>query len=429
MRALSDISAKATRIAEGGLRTSRELVRRILTHRQQAHDLRRTALYSWRFVATRLKRAHQRQSALRDASGVAQIQKSVNAETDRVTIALLITGGMGDYLIVARFLRDLAAAMEPARFDIFCSNPKIGDWAFAAVPGFNKCHSEFLFSRQDVVDTYDLALRASQFVIANNDQIDWTRLQKAKRLQQVLTNLVRSRRPIEPFIEHHPHLDASLARRIVFNNETRETFLHWMAGIPYGGPRLALETDNAIIDQLSLRQRPFVTINNGFDAGFIITGTASTKTYPHSDELCRLLKMQFPELVIIQIGNATSQPLANADINLVGKTSLAAAAALVQHASLHIDNEGGLVHLASAFATRCCVIFGPTPADYYAYADNINILPSFCGGCWWTTDTWMDVCPRGFKTARCLSEQRPADIVAQITAQWRPGCKTLPLAS
>ena len=429
MRDTSNISANAKRIVRGGYRTSRELVRRILTHGQNAHDIRRTALFSWRFVSTRVQRERQRRSVLKDRSGVDSIRNSVNSETDRTTIALLVSGGIGDYLVVARFLRDLAAEIEPARFDIFCSNPAVGDWVFAAVPGFNKCHSEFLFTVQSVVGHYDLALRASQFVTADDDCIDWAGLQKSKRLQQVVTNLTRARRPLETFIEHHPHLDASFARRVVFDNLTRETFLHYMAGITYGGPRFDLKTDDAIVDQLGLRDRPFVTINNGFDAGFIITGTASTKTYPHGDELCRLLKERFPDLTIIQIGNATSQPLANADINLISKTSLAAAAALVQHASLHIDNEGGLVHVASAFGTRCCVLFGPTPADYYAYEDNINILPNFCGGCWWSTETWMDVCPRGFKTARCLSEQLPADVVAQIAAVWKPSSKSMPLAS
>jgi hypothetical protein len=27
-----------------------------------------------------------------------------------------------------------------------------------------------------------------------------------------------------------------------------------------------------------------------------------------------------------------------------------------------------------------------------------------CGGCWWTNETWMDICPRGFERPRRMSD-------------------------
>ena len=107
----------------------------------------------------------------------------------------------------------------------------------------------------------------------------------------------------------------------------------------------------------------------------------------------------------------TSARIDEADLNLIGKTSLPEVAELIRGAVLHIDNEGGLVHLARAMGTVSCVVFGPTSSRYFGYAANINIDPTFCGGCWWINETWMNHCPRGFATARCMTEQ-PASAVA-----------------
>ena len=84
-------------------------------------------------------------------------------------------------------------------------------------------------------------------------------------------------------------------------------------------------------------------------------------------------------------------------------------------AIFHLDNEGGLVHLASAMGTRSCVVFGPTSSRYFGYPGNVNVDPGFCGGCWWITETWMNHCPRGFATARCMTDQ-PAAVVARAAA-------------
>src|SRR5262249_20404119 len=140
----------------------------------------------------------------------------------------------------------------------------------------------------------------------------------------------------------------------------------------------------------------------------------ATKCYPHFDEIIRRLKSRFPHLTTVQIGATTSVPIAGIDLDLVNRTTLWEVAEVVRNARLHLDNEGGLVHLAAAMGTRSCVVFGPTSTDYFGYVDNINVRPRFCGGCWWTNETWMDQCPRGFSEARCMTEQDPGDIAREI---------------
>ena len=98
----------------------------------------------------------------------------------------------------------------------------------------------------------------------------------------------------------------------------------------------------------------------------------------------------------VQIGTVTSEPIAECDLILLNQTSLDEVAGLLGQASLHLDNEGGLVHLAACLGTRSAVVFGPTPSDYFGYPANINIEPPVCGGCWFMTRTWMDACAKGY---------------------------------
>ncbi|MBJ7252120.1 MAG: hypothetical protein JHC89_12165, partial [Acetobacteraceae bacterium] len=184
-----------------------------------------------------------------------------------------------------------------------------------------------------------------------------------------------------------------------------------MLGIRYGGQSLAIEADAEALRRFSLTGRDFITVHNGFDPNFIVSGGRATKCYPHFDATLAGLKAARPGLLIVQLGSTTSEAIAAADLNLIGRTSLAEAAALLRATRLHLDNEGGLVHLAACYGRRSLVVFGPTPSDYFGYSSNINVDPLRCGGCWWIEESWMDRCPRGMKQPECMFAQPPDKLV------------------
>lgn len=388
-----------------------------LAHYRTSQSFGRSGLYTLKYACTAGTRHVLRRTALMRRSGtIAKVvaNTELNLGTSIPQIAVKISGGVGDYVVIARFLRDLVSAVEPFEFDLYCASPRNADWVFRSVPGFREAYSEFLFD--ELADNYWLALRVSQFVSLDRERAKWYLLRKYRRLTAVFSNLIRFRPEIDVFIEHHPYMDGFLGQKAVFMGFSRENFLHGMAKVNYGGPRLDLCSDLSVVDKFDLGRQSYVTINNGFDPGFFVTGTRATKCYPHCDELVRIFKSRFPGVMVVQLGTDTSIPIPGVDINLVAKTSMQQAAALLSHSRLHIDNEGGLVHIAQCLGTTSCVIFGPTSLDYFAYPSNINIRPHFCGGCWWTNLTWMDACPRGFDTARCMSTQDPEAIVAAIVA-------------
>ena len=191
------------------------------------------------------------------------------------------------------------------------------------------------------------------------------------------------------------------AIRLVCDNATRHTALHHIAGVAYGGDRMSLDGDPTIRQTIGIEGRTYITVHTGFGTDQVTVGRRSTKCYPHFDSVIALMRARRPELVFVQLGARNSEPLAQADIRLLGNTNMPQAGALLAGAALHMDNESGLVHIARCFGTRSCVVFGPTNPDYFGYEANVAVRPRACGGCWWVTQDWMNRCPRGFAAPIC----------------------------
>lgn len=356
----------------------------------------------WQGAATKLK------------SG--RVRSSIKAQlpTDKPVILVhTLGGGIGDNIVIARFLRDLGAACGPLEFDVACNSAGAARWVFETIPGFRECHSSFLF--REIAPLYALAIRITQ--VAEVCAYDERQLALNPKLASVC-------RRLEAFVADNAGLVAELpcssgdfGRRAVYANQTRSTYLHYQAGIAHGGEGFDLRLDGSVLGRLGLAGKDYVTVHNGFDAAFVVSGQTSTKTYPRFDEALALLKAQRPNLTIVQLGTPeTSAALATADISLVGKTSLAEAAALIGGSRLHLDVDSGLAHIASVIGAKALVLFGPSDADYFGYGQNRNLSPAFCGGCWWINESWMDRCPRGFAEARCMTSHQPSDVVREAIA-------------
>ncbi|HUB10892.1 MAG TPA: glycosyltransferase family 9 protein, partial [Acetobacteraceae bacterium] len=270
--------------------------------------------------------------------------------------AVVVTGGVGDFLVIARFLRDLGAALGGFSFDAFCPVPARAEWTFAHVPGFTRAHHDIMFRRLRL--DYELALQINQTVTVHGAD-PWRNLRSPI---DVAEQIIRATDRIGPLVDQHPYLDNAIARIAVAAGRTRRDYLHHLAGIPYGGDKIAVPSDFATPARLHLPAGKYITVHNGFDAGFVISGRRATKCYPHFDAVLRILKPALPDLAFVQLGAAgTSARLRHCDLDLVGCTSWRETAGLLAQAAFHIDGDSGLVHLARCHGVRSGVVFGPTP--------------------------------------------------------------------
>lgn len=379
--------------------------------RRGLHIARRLIFYSTRPALFR--------DALSRRFGRNRVFKVTSATPRLADCAFKIPGGLGDHLIAARYIRDLRLAAGDFTFDIFSSRPGIADWIFQKLPGFRKCYEE-RFSWPLSAGHYDIRFSVTDFVSCDELVVSLGAATRTTRnLFLSIRNMERFRREIKnlgTIMDRHPLMSGLLAQTAFMLGHKRHNFVHAMSGIDYTNLPLPLQLDD-VREKFGLPPGPYITIADGYDLAFHtdVANVRSTKSYPHYDALVRILKERFPALVIVQVGKDVGRPMIGVDKVLLNQTSLSEIASLISTSSLHIDNEGGLVHLASALGVKSCVIFGPTPVDYFGYDGNINIRPTFCGGCYWVNETWMVDCPRRFDGPQCLVEQTPEAIVSAVT--------------
>jgi ADP-heptose:LPS heptosyltransferase len=365
-------------------------------------------LYLARYLSRRGPNALRRRWAGRRDAAKFQNQPASTG----LRLAFSITGGIGDQIIAARFIRDLQAATQPFAFDIFSPNPAISRWIFSSLPGLGLC------SFDAVLDTlpgkYHLTLDISSILRVRSFVTPGAAIGPA--LRNCINKINAFNHEIRALATIPDRMDGFISQKLQFRNLTRATCLHGISGIPYVGDLYPLRTESDYLSKLGIANKTYITVHNGFEAQHVTSETRATKCYQHFDQVVRLLKRDFPDIQFIQLGSNTSTPIPSVDRNLIGKTNLTQAAAILEEAIAHLDNESGLVHIATCFGTPSCVVFGPTPSDYFAYPGNVSVRPKVCGGCWWITPDWMDRCPRGFAEPICTYLQPPQDVAEAMSA-------------
>jgi hypothetical protein len=336
-----------------------------------------------------------------------------NGLRSELRVAILLLGGIGDHIVAARFIRDLQVASGPFEFDAFSATPGVAKWIFSSFDKLSGCFYDTQFDGAS--ESYDTALIISNFIDVPRSNINESPSDQKVFINKTIERITKFNTTIPMFQQDRLIMRAFVDNRLQFKGFRRSNALHGMAGLQYGGDELPLELDSKFRVDIANLRGPYITVHNGFELQNITSGLRATKCYPHFDRVVTILKRRFGDLSVVQIGTKTSVPISNVDLNLIDKTTLPQASAIIKGAICHLDNESGMVHIASCLATPCCVVFGPTPADYFGYETNINIRPQQCGDCWWITDNWMDRCPRGFDEPICTFMQSPEGIAETVT--------------
>lgn len=189
----------------------------------------------------------------------------------------------------------------------------------------------------------------------------------------------------------------------------------------YEYPLFIEEDEATYLKSVGLNSKEFVTIQTGVD---VIYDT-HVKQWPIENyiELLKLLHEEYPELMIVQVGNAGEVCGEDSDNfkSLVNKTNIEQAKVLMKHSLVHIDIEGGMVHLRHALkGGKSIVLFGPTSIDFFGYSENLNIKSDICNTtCYQMTSCWPEKCPK-YDTNKCM-ETISANKVFEIFKDYLEG--------
>ncbi len=142
----------------------------------------------------------------------------------------------------------------------------------------------------------------------------------------------------------------------------------------------------------TLLPKKYIVVSNSAE-WLPLQSTLWTKSLPHAkmrDILGELKAAAVPTVLLGTTNDPGDYPV---DYDLRGKTNLLEAAEILANARLLLGPEGGLVNMAKAVGTPSVVFFGSTPVEFFRFKSNINIEPRFCGGCWWSTESYLRQCP------------------------------------
>ena len=170
------------------------------------------------------------------------------------------------------------------------------------------------------------------------------------------------------------------------------------------------------LSEVGLLGKKFITIDTGQNANYI--GKSNTRSWPHEnwEQLAQMIKLDYPEYMIVQIGEKMKKDDdITADIHLNGKTDIEDVKVLLKEAELHIDYDGGLVHLRHILGGGpSVVLFGPTLSARHNYDENIAVSANMCGDCEWTTAEWLFDCPSGANPPKCMRSITPKLVYESI---------------
>ena len=343
-------------------------------------------------------------------------ETSVDVPQDRLLVIARCNGGMGDLVIYSALLD---------RFFKECGHPVV----HVVVPTLRLEEAAFVFHNSPAValvtDAADLRPESTPYdvVITLGDfaSYDFIRSERVERIApQVLEKLTAAReiqRPYRALIDVQPLYDGLFTTFAAQLGLRRLDLLGWLANVRFSQEHQLGTCPEAEgyrrFEELGFAQRPYITIHNGWDNVAHRHTKNATKGWPpsHYERFVAAFKQRHPQVLVVQLGAKTSQPIAGADIGLLDDTTLHEAAWILKHSLLHVDGDSGLVHLARALHTKSLVLFGPTNHEFFRYAQNETCFSTTCSNCWWSTRDWMRSCPRGLREPECMKSIEPADVL------------------
>ncbi len=338
---------------------------------------------------------------------------------DKLKILIEVTGGLGDKLIGINYIyyfkktfttvnTSLVLAVDAKR-----SIPEDIVKGISFIDEYLQIDKKNLF--EDYCDLYIEIIRYPKVLFANKKKI--------ALINPSLIDYILLCEKYEIFNERYferniiPDGGSALYEELFQRNRLQQPDIYGTLGITKEyGFEICIERN--ILTKLNLLGKNFITVHRGCDEKYYSQNATKLWLWDYYSELLNLIKRHYPKIIIVSIGakyekEDLSLPV---DIDLIGKTSVKEWLALLKYSKLHIDSEGGNVHLRKVLnGGKSIVIFGPTSDKFFGYQSNINIRSNACPyPCEWATLDWSKKCLLGDGVPRCMKSILPEDVFAKV---------------
>ena len=328
-----------------------------------------------------------------------------------IRLAWCISRAMGDQVISLKPYQALLELCPNLETDVYCSGSGTAESIY-----FNQKNIKSIKKEEKPTDNseYDLVLTVGFSLILKAARYD-----ALSRICPELCGRIRRLHDAQsnksPDTGVYPYTSRIIMDRAHFLEKNRYTMLAEPGLFDYNDKNVQIFIDNSYkgrYEELHLSDK-YITIccEAGPAPG---SGKKQIKEWPreHYIQLVKMIKKQFPQIDIIQLGNHVAEPIAEADNYVLGE-SLEVVKYVLKHSMLHIDCESGLPHLATQLGTKCCVLFGPTPIWFLGYENNINIEAADCHGCKGLISDWYSKCYK-YEKPVCMKSILPEIVFDRV---------------
>lgn len=326
-------------------------------------------------------------------------QNITNCLDDQILrIAIAEGGGLGDAIIQTTYIKEIRKLFNKKVVIDFYSRP------FSAFKDLPFIDNSYPYSDEHLLDSYDVYIECRRFYIVLKCNEEKVRLNSQQFLD--FCNWCKSLTDKILCGEYNDNLFSQYA--LLFGkNRIEQSDIQQLIPVSRHTPTYCNVREDCIsfLDETKLTANEYITINRGVDSKY---GNEHPKLWPlpYYEALVTQLKAHYPSIKIVQIGATKGfSDINGVDINLVGKTTLEETKVLLKYSLLHIDGEGGLVHLKRILNGKSVVLFGPTSTKIFAYEQNLNLKSDACPeSCEWVTRYWTEGCLRGFNPPKCMQQ-------------------------
>ena len=334
----------------------------------------------------------------------------------QINISITMDGGIGDYVVYIPFLRRIVEVVPNAIIDIY-GKKNIADAVFSREKNINEILDADTGRENPIkfVRKYILALRLMFF--PQVEYVDYSMKKIAPVLYNKINEMLSDNR-----IRDLQYIDGrflSIYHRAKLFGLDRYAFLGqgniWKINSEDGRiyPRELFKKEF-----LRLGLTRYITVNYGASEVRGAAGKKQTKVWDikHYEELLCAIKKHYPDITIVQLGDARAPELVNTDLAVLGE-QLGLVEYILSNSLIHIDCEGGLVHIATQLGTKCVVLFGPTPVWFYGYNKNVNITSKKCNDCCHVRGEWYTECILGDAVPRCMEDIKVETVFGAVSRE------------
>lgn len=338
----------------------------------------------------------------------------ISSVDDKNEIAIYLVGGYGDHVIQKRFVSEITKCVPTCLIDLYCIRYAefIAD-LYADIKNIKQVICDIGGKYDANKDNYILAftIEACHYISIDTLKVDELRSYDMAFFEKMIQ--LQQRTEAEGESINMP-VYLSLSRRLFKGYNAYSGFNYdGVFEIKDNAVSIPLKEDEkSTFEEMSKQwgNKIYITMNCG--NGECSDNDLVAKTWPieNYEILVKLIKHKYPYIYIIQLGGKDANRINGCDDFIIGK-KMSVAEHVLAHSLLHIDTEGGLVHIASQLGTKCIVLFGPTSIDYYGYESNINITAGNCHNCW---GLYLDInkCARGLNKPECMYSISPQMVFA-----------------